>query len=119
MQNWMTDNDEDDDDIRDILQGSGGETDDLLLDQENPLQEEFDEMVQNIHQLKFGDLGKRVDALVWINEVITNLEENRRMLEKNADELINAFTFVMKDIFEKPVQEIPLQVCEIFHHDYP
>lgn len=36
------------------------------------------------------------------------------MLEKNADELINAFTFVMKDIFEKPVQEIPLRFAKYF-----
>ena len=96
----MIDKDQDDEDIADILQGSGNEPD-LLSD--DPLQDEDDEMIQYIHQLKIGDLGKRVDALVWINEAITNLEENRRNLEKHADELISAFTFVMKDIFNKPV----------------
>ena len=71
-------------------------------------------MLSNISQLKFGDLSRRVDALVNINELISNAEENSLILQKNADELTAAFNHVLKEIFDKSLQEIPLRFAKYF-----
>jgi hypothetical protein len=71
-------------------------------------------LLVNISQLKHGDLSRRVDALVNINELISNLEENAYVLQKNADELISSFNHVLKEIFDKPLSEIPLRFAKYF-----
>lgn len=122
MQNWINDADQDDEAIREILQeNSGGlqDEDNLLLDQDDPLEEEEeeeerDELMANISQLKFGDLSKRVDALVNINEMISNIEDNQAILQKNADELTAAFNHVLLEIFDKALSEIPLRFAKYF-----
>jgi cytoskeleton-associated protein 5 len=117
----MQNTDQDDEDMRDILDDGGhgrdpmgDDEDNLLLDHEEEEENEVDELSTNISQLKFGDLSKRVDALVCINEQITSIDENKANLERNADELISAFTHVMKEIFDKPLPEIPLRFAKYF-----
>ena len=37
------------------------------------LKEKVDNIMKNIQSLKYGDLSKRVDSLVQLNEIISNL----------------------------------------------
>ena len=67
-----------------------------------------------IQMLKQGDLSKRVDSLVSLNEMISSIDEYKRALSKTANELIGGFTHVLIDIFDKPVEEIPLRFAKYF-----
>ncbi len=75
---------------------------------------EPDEITKNIHLLKYGDLSKRVDSLVSLNEMISQIEQNKDKLIVQSNELISAFTHVLLEIFDKPVEEIPLRFAKYF-----
>jgi hypothetical protein len=64
----------------------------------------------------YGNLSKRVDSLVAINEMTLGVqfEENQETLKNKADELVNALTYVTKDIFDKPINEIPIRFSKYF-----
>jgi hypothetical protein len=65
--------------------------------------------------LKFGDLSKRVDTLVILNDMVsTNVEERKHDLVDRSNDLLGAITHVLMDIFDKPVQEIPLRFAKYF-----
>jgi hypothetical protein len=51
--------------------------------------------------LKFGDLSKRVDSLVALNDIITNIQKYTNVIAHCANELCSAFTHVMVDVFER------------------
>lgn len=59
--------------------------------------------------LKFGNLSKRVDSLVAINETFPS-----NITEGQSNDLIEALTFVTNDIFDKPLAEIPLRFSKYF-----
>ena len=62
----------------------------------------IDNIMKNIHSLKFGELSKRVDSLVAMNDIISNFKEYQKAMIKCANELCSAITYVMVDTFEKP-----------------
>ena len=82
--------------------------------------------------LRNGDLLKRVDSLVHLNEVISlscgqgnneedqpqqNTEESGNQIKAVVycgNEIVDAYTFVMNDIFRYPVHEIPLRFTKYF-----
>jgi hypothetical protein len=68
-------NDEDDDqDMRMLISNENFGEDFELQD---PV---HDEITKHIHQLKYGDLSKRVDSLVSLNEMISAVEQNKGAL---------------------------------------
>lgn len=46
--------------------------------------------------------------------MITAIEQNKAVLVKTANDLISAFTHVLNDIFDKPVEDIPLRFAKYF-----
>lgn len=60
-----------------------------------------EEIMKHIHQLKYGDLSKRVDSLVSLNEMVTQIDIYMQALIKTSNDLVNAFTHVLIDIFDK------------------
>jgi len=98
----------------------------LEIETDPELRRHMESIRSHIDQLKVGDLLKRVDSLVALNEVISatgtqpDTEENsvqalqQKALIRLCDELINAFSKVMIDIFSFPVKEIPLRFTKYF-----
>lgn len=95
------------------------------------LREQIQFILSHIQQLREGDLLKRVDSLVLLNEVIsatgpqnqaeapqqpmsTELVNQQKALIFCCNDLINAFTHVMDDIFKHPVNDIPLRFTKYF-----
>lgn len=67
--------------------------------------ENLDWVGKLIKQVKYGDLSKQVDALVVINEVINqHIEENKESLIWNTGFLIDTFSKVLYDVFDKQVE---------------
>jgi len=83
-------------------------------------------ILNHIEQLKVGDLLKRVDSLVALNELISagggqsedqltnEIKKQQKAMIMCCNELISAFTHVMKDIFSYPVNDIPLRFTKYF-----
>ena len=99
----------------------------MQMETDPELREHMDGIQKHIDQLKVGDLLKRVDSLVALNEVISatsnsnddqNEKSSNKMQQKAlirlCDHLINAFSQVMVDIFSFPVKEIPLRFTKYF-----
>jgi len=96
------------------------------LDVDPALKEQQAIIMNHIHQLKNGDLLKRVDSLVALNELISSgngqqadqlsgeQQVQQTALIKSCDQLIGAFTFVMSDILSHPVNDIPLRFTKYF-----
>jgi hypothetical protein len=107
-------------DLDDVLDGA-----EKNLDVDPELREQIDFILDHIRQLKVGDLLKRVDSLVALNELISATSGQAQELSKEqqnqqkalircCDELIEAFTHVMDDIFKYPVNDIPLRFTKYF-----
>jgi hypothetical protein len=73
-----------------------------------------DDITKHIHQLKYADLSKRVDSLVSLNELISDLEKHKSVLVRTANDLISAYTHVLNDIFDKSLEDIPLRFAKYF-----
>jgi hypothetical protein len=73
-----------------------------------------DNITKHVQSLKYGDLSKRVDSLVALNEIISNLTEREQAITRCANELCQAFTHVLIDIFERPISDIPLRFAKYF-----
>lgn len=65
------------------------------------IREQLDFIMKHIQSLKFGDLSKRVDSLVALNDIITNIQKYTNAIIHCANELCSAFTHVMVDVFER------------------
>lgn len=87
------------------------------------LKDKRDFILDHIGQLKVGDLLNRVDSLVALNDVITTVSSDSmdpevvnqtKALLLCADELINAFIHVIKDVFRYPVDQIPIRFTKYF-----
>jgi len=46
--------------------------------------------------------------------MISSIELNRTALIRTSNDLVNAFTHVLIDIFERPVEDIPLRFAKYF-----
>lgn len=86
----------------------------MLAEAESAEEKQQEGISQHILMLKHGDLSKRVDSLVSLNEMISSIDEHKGVLAKAANDLISAFTHVLSDIFDKPVEEIPLRFAKYF-----
>ena len=66
--------------------------------------------------LKKGDMSKRVDALVSLNEKTTSqFEQNKDALKLHCDHMMETFAEVLQTIFEgKNPQEIPIRFAKYF-----
>jgi hypothetical protein len=73
-----------------------------------------DNITKHVQSLKYGDLSKRVDSLVALNEIISNLTEHEQAITRCANELCQAFAHVLIDIFERPISDIPLRFAKYF-----
>jgi hypothetical protein len=105
--------DEDGDEIQRLLREAENN-----LDADPALRDQKVFILDHIQQLREGDLLKRVDSLVALNEVISatsstgqaeqpalsqDLKNQQTALIHCCNDLINAFTHVMNDIFRHPV----------------
>lgn len=114
-----------------MMNEEGDEINELLrmaednLDMDPALREQIQVILNHINQLKNGDLLKRVDSLVALNDLITvaSSQEGGPVVEQKTEQkalirccnqLIAAFTHVMKDIFSYPVNDIPLRFTKYF-----
>lgn len=70
--------------------------------------------MSHIRSLKYGDLSKRVDSLVALNDVITRISQYNESIIKCANELCSAFKHVLIETFEKPLSEIPIRFAKYF-----
>ena len=99
----------------------------LQMETDPELRQHMEAIQRHIDQLKVGDLLKRVDSLVALNEVISATSNQndgqdeksvskmqQKALIRLCDKLVNAFTQVMIDIFSFPVKEIPLRFTKYF-----
>ena len=64
--------------------------------------------------LKYSELAKRVESLIVINEIIQTVSKHQDGIRHTANELINAFTHVLIDIFERPMSDFPLRFAKYF-----
>ena len=65
--------------------------------------------------LKLGDLSKRVDSLVFLNEVVSSkYEEFKDQLKTKADMLVDSITYVIDDVFSKSLDELPVRFAKYF-----
>lgn len=60
--------------------------------------EQVKEITKAIQNLKYG---KRFDSLITLNQIIWSAQQYEAGLVYTANELINAFTFVLNDTFER------------------
>ena len=96
------------------------------LDIDPGLRQQQTFIMNHIAQLKTGNLMKRVDSLVALNELISassgqneqelskEMQNQQKALIRCCNELIGAFTFVLQDIFSYPVHDIPLRFTKYF-----
>lgn len=70
--------------------------------------------MKHIHALKYGDLSKRVDSLVALNEIIANIGSHEAGMSRCANDLCQAITHVLVDVFEVPIDQIPLRFAKYF-----
>jgi hypothetical protein len=59
-------------------------------------------------------LSKRVDGLVALNDCFKDVDIYQEALNNQANELVNAFVFVMIDTFNRVLSEIPLRFAKYF-----
>jgi len=59
--------------------------------------------MKHVHNLKYSELAKRVECLIKINEIIQSVAKYADGIKHTANDLINAFTHVLIDIFERPI----------------
>ena len=85
-------------------------------EQLNPeLRRQVDNIMKQINSLKYGDLSKRVDSLVSLNELISQLPgQNEEAMRYCCNDLCQSFTHVLVDIFERPLPDIPLRFAKYF-----
>jgi hypothetical protein len=70
--------------------------------------------MKHVHNLKYSELAKRVESLITINEIIQSVAKYADGIKYTANDLINAFTHVLIDIFERPMQDFPLRFAKYF-----
>ena len=91
---------DDDDDL--ILQLNEIDRATQIKEQMDPkLREQIDFIMKHVQSLKYGDLSKRVDSLVALNDIIGAIKQYNLAIVKCSNELCSAFTHVMIDVFER------------------
>jgi len=70
---------------------------------------------QALSILKSGDISRRVDALMFLNEKASSvLDKEKEALILHGDQLFTAFSEVLKEIFDKAIHDIPIRFAKYF-----
>jgi len=70
---------------------------------------------QALEILKCEAISKRVNALMYLNEkTMSNLEEEKECLVNHSNKLLLTFAEVLKELFDKPVRDIPIRFTKYF-----
>lgn len=104
--------DEDDEDLRQQISQLDRQEAREKLDPE--VRKQVDDIMKHVHNLKYSELAKRVESLITINEIIQSVAKYADGIKYTANDLINAFTHVLIDIFERPMQDFPLRFAKYF-----
>lgn len=88
---------DDDEELRQTILGMGSPADGKH-DMPPHVKEKVDEINKAISNLKYG---KRFDSLIVLNQIIWSVQEYEEGLEHTSNDLINAFTYVLNDTFER------------------
>jgi hypothetical protein len=76
---------------------------------------EFESIESVMEVLKTGEISKRVDALMCLNEkIISGASKDKELLVNSCDSLFRTFAIVLKDTFDKQVSEIPIRFSKYF-----
>ena len=59
-------------------------------------------------------MAERVESLIFLQEVIREVEKNDMVIKESANALMRAFTHILKDIFERPAEDFPLRFAKYF-----
>jgi hypothetical protein len=72
-------------------------------------------IVKHINNLKYSnELSKRVESLIALNDIIQQVDKYELGIKRTANDLIGSFTHALKDIFDRPRNEIPLRFAKYF-----
>jgi len=76
---------------------------------------EFESIESVMEVLRTGEISRRVDALMCLNEkIISGASKDRELLINFCDSLFRTFAIVLKDTFDKEVTEIPIRFSKYF-----
>ena len=65
--------------------------------------------------IKNGEISKRVDALMYLNEkIISNSEEEKESLILDCNKIIDSFSEVLDEIFSNTPKDIPIRFAKYF-----
>lgn len=104
--------DDDDEDLREQINQLDRQEHLKTLDPATRAQ--VDEIMKHVQNLKYSELAKRVESLIVINEIIQSIGKYAEGIKHTANDLINAFTHVLVDIFERPMSDFPLRFAKYF-----
>jgi cytoskeleton-associated protein 5 len=86
-----------------------------LLYEPIKLDEIFTDLDQHIETLREGDMSSKVDALVAINDMLLNSSGNfKDELIQKSNQIVDAFCLVIKNTFDRNLEEIPLRFAKYF-----
>ena len=107
------------DDDEDLTADNGPASSRSAKQPEEPMDEETAQQVadinKHIHNLKFSsELSKRVQSLIALNEIIQAPEKHEKGIKRTANTLIGSFTHALKEVFDRPRDEIPLRFAKYF-----
>lgn len=70
---------------------------------------------QCLEILRTGDISRRVDALMALNEKATSqLDKEREELATSGNRLFDTFADVLREVFDKPPHDIPIRFAKYF-----
>lgn len=76
---------------------------------------EVESLQQALEILKNGSITKRVNALMYLNEkTVSTLEEEKECLIEHSDQLIITFADILRELFDKPMEDIPVRFAKYF-----
>ena len=83
--------------------------------EQNQEQIKFDSLEECLELMRNGNISKKADALVFLNEkTALLLEQNKEILASNCNIMFTTFASVLKEIFDKTEQDIPIRFAKFF-----
>jgi hypothetical protein len=76
---------------------------------------EIDTLEEALESLRTGEISKRVEALMYLNEkTSSSFEEEEKDLILNGDKLLITFAEVLNEIFESEPKDVPIRFTKYF-----
>ena len=71
---------------------------------------------EQINVLKTSQiLAERIESLIFLKEVIEDeTKKENQIIKQCANQLISAYSYILKDVFERPVADFPLRFAKFF-----